>query len=78
MHIHSYLSKNEVIGLLGGNCFETDQRVPGTRDKIKLLVVTKIYPAQSNIQIPAVRHKNCEISDEEQIRIQEQMEKDKV
>lgn len=45
MHIHSYLSKNEVIGLLGGNCFETNQFMSGTRDKVKILVVTKIYPA---------------------------------
>lgn len=49
MHIHSYLSKNEVIGLLGGKCFETNQFVPGTREKIKIILVTKIYPAQSNI-----------------------------
>lgn len=71
MHIHSYLSKNEVIGLLGGKCFETSQFVPGTRDKIKILVVTKIYPAQSSISIPKVRHTNCEISPEDQIKIQE-------
>ena len=45
MHIHSYLSKHEVIGLLGGSCFETNELVPGTREKVKILVVTKIYPS---------------------------------
>lgn len=69
MHIHSYLSKNEVIGLLGGSCFDTNQFVPGTREKVKILVVTKIYPARSSISIPLVRLKNCEISDQDQIRI---------
>ena len=71
MHIHSYLSKNEVIGMLGGKSFESNEFVPGTRDRVYILIVTKIYPSSSNITIPSQRLKNCEISDEEQIKIQE-------
>ena len=70
MHIHSYLSKNEIIGLLGGKVYNT--KIPyskGGKDHVKILVISKIYPSESCIQVPSVRLKNCEISDEEQIKI---------
>jgi proteasome lid subunit RPN8/RPN11 len=41
-------------------------------------VITKIYTAESCIKNANGRQKNCEISDEEQIKISMQMEKDKV
>jgi proteasome lid subunit RPN8/RPN11 len=70
MYIHSYLSKHEVIGLLGGITYQ--------RENIKYLVISKIYNAESCIQSQTVRLKNCEISDEEQIKIQDLMDKDGV
>ena len=69
MYIHSYLSKNEIIGLLGGKAYETNILMKNGKDHIKILVVSKIYPSESCIKIPSVRLKNCEISDEEQIKI---------
>ena len=42
MYIHSYLSKHEVIGLLGGITYQ--------RENIKYLVISKIYTAESCIQ----------------------------
>ena len=69
MYIHSYLSRNEIIGLLGGKLYETNLTMKSGKDKIMVLVVSKIYPSESCIKIPSVRLKNCEISDEEQIKI---------
>lgn len=69
MHIHAYLSRNEVIGLLGGTSYESNKTFSETGERIKILVVSKIYPSESCISIPSVRLKNCEISDEEQIKI---------
>jgi hypothetical protein len=65
MYIHSYLSKNEVIGLLGGNTFETNIYLPGSMEPVKYLVISKIYTADSCIKHATGRQKNCEISDEE-------------
>lgn len=78
MLIHSYLSKNEVIGLLGGKFYNTNTFIKGTQEPVKYLIVNKIYPSESCIANPSVRLKNCEISDQNQIKIQEQMEKDGV
>jgi hypothetical protein len=38
-------------------------------EKVKYLIVSKIYPTESCVQDPVDRLKNCEISDNEQIRI---------
>jgi len=65
MYIHSYLSKNEIIGLLGGKLYETNQYLKNSKEQIKILVISKIYPSESCIKIPSVRLKNCEISDKE-------------
>jgi len=64
MYLHTYLSKNEVIGLLGGKIYETNQyyKSGSFKERIKILVVSKIYPSESCIKIPSVRLKNCEIS----------------
>jgi len=78
MYIHSYLSKNEIIGLLGGKSYRTNELVKGSKEQGRILVISRIYPSDSCIKIPSVRLKNCEISDEEQIKIQDQMEKDGV
>lgn len=59
MYIHSYLSKHEVIGLLGGMCYQSSS------ENSKYLVISKIYAAESCIESQTVRLKNCEISDEE-------------
>jgi hypothetical protein len=59
MYIHSYLSKHEVIGLLGGMCYWSHS------ENAKYLVISKIYAAESCIESQTVRLKNCEISDEE-------------
>jgi hypothetical protein len=69
MYIHSYLSKNEVIGLLGGISYDTKIHIAGHEGTVKNLVITKIYTADSCIKSPNGRQKNCEISDEEQIKI---------
>ena len=78
MFIHSYLSKHEVIGLLGGRTYDSGCFMKGTGEPIKYLIVSKIYPSESCTKQPSVRLKNCEISDEQQIKIQEQMDKDGV
>jgi hypothetical protein len=69
MYIHSYLSRNEIIGMLGGKCYKTNEFVSGSKEPIQVLIVSKIYPSESNIKIPAVRLKNCEISYQNQIQI---------
>ena len=71
MYIHSYLSKNEVIGLLGGKCYESNVFLKGSLEPVKYLVVSKIYPAESCVSNSSTRIKNCEISDAEQIKIQD-------
>jgi hypothetical protein len=66
MYIHSYLSKNEVIGMLGGRSYDTRINLKGsTTETVKILVITKIYTSESCIQDHEVRKVNCEISDEE-------------
>jgi hypothetical protein len=47
MYIHSYLSKNEVIGLLGGKFYNANDCIKGTNEPIRYLIVSKIYPAES-------------------------------
>lgn len=78
MYIHSYLSKHEVIGLLGGRTYDSGFYMKGSNEPIKYLIVSKIYPSESCTKTPSVRLKNCEISDDQQIKIQEQMDKDGV
>lgn len=80
MYIHSYLSKNEVIGLLGGHIYETNIPIINStqNEKVKYLIVSKIYPTESCVLNPADRLKNCEISDNEQIRINNQIDRDGV
>ena len=78
MYIHSYLSKNEVIGLLGGKAYDSSVCMKGSNEPIRYLIVSKIYPSESCIKTPSVRLKNCEISDDQQIKIQDQMDKDGV
>jgi len=78
MYIHSYLSKNEIIGLLGGRRYDTNEFGSNLRNSKKILVVNKIYPCSSCINTPSERLKNCEISVKDQIRVQEEMEKDGV
>mmetsp|Transcript_39846 Transcript_39846/g.61034 ORF Transcript_39846/g.61034 Transcript_39846/m.61034 type:complete len:162 (+) Transcript_39846:635-1120(+) len=79
MFIHSYLSKNEVIGLLGGKIYESKitLRHEHPPTNIKFIVVNKIYPAESCIE-PCKRLKNCEILPTDQVRIYEEMKKDGV
>lgn len=67
MYIHSYLSKHEVIGLLGGITYQSME----SGKPVKYLVISKIYTAESCIESQTVRLKNCEISDAEQIKIQD-------
>ena len=70
MYIHSYLSKHEVIGMLGGQVYQSIFSLKNeVQQPIKYIVINKIYPSESCISKPEVRLKNCEISDEEQIRI---------
>ena len=78
MYIHSYLSKNEVIGLLGGKHYETNITINGVEEKRIYIVISKIYPAESCTHSLEARKVNCEISDEDHIRISDQMEKDGV
>ena len=78
MYIHSYLSKNEVIGLLGGKVYNSTIYIKGSAEPVKFLIVSKIYPADSCISNSSARIKNCEISGEDQSKISEQMEKDDV
>ena len=47
MYIHSYLSKNEVIGILGGQIYTTNVRYSSSEDTVRILVVSKIYPVES-------------------------------
>ena len=47
MYIHSYLSKNEVIGLLGGRHYESNVNRGGIEEKITYIVISKVYPAES-------------------------------
>ena len=63
MLIHSYLSKNEVIGLLGGKFYNSSTTIKGSQEPVKYLIVSKIYPSESCIANPSVRLKNCEMSD---------------
>lgn len=65
MYIHSYLSKNEVIGLLGGKSYDSSVCMKGSNEPIRYLIVSKIYPSESCIKTPSVRLKNCEISDDQ-------------
>lgn len=82
MLIHAYLSKNEVIGLLGGKIYKSDHPIKYQTTKsnelVEILVISKIYPTESCIRKPSERLKNCEISYEEQIRITDQMDRDGV
>ena len=78
MYIHSYLSKHEVIGLLGGKVYKTNINLPGQIEPVHYIIISKVYAAESCIESTTVRLKNCEISDEEQIKIQDQMDKDGV
>lgn len=64
MYIHSYLSKNEVIGILGGQIYKTNLRYSTTSDDtVRILVVSKIYPVESCVHNAKDRLQNCEISD---------------
>jgi hypothetical protein len=65
MYIHSYLSKNEVIGLLGGKSYDTTEVIGKTQVARRILIVNKFYPCTSCINQPIKRLKNCEISDSE-------------
>ena len=47
-------------------------------DKVRILVVSKIYPTESCVHEPSERLRNCEISDTEQIRINQQIDRDGV
>jgi len=47
MYIHSYLSRNEVIGLLGGRHYETIVNSNGIEEKKIYIIISKIYPAES-------------------------------
>ena len=60
-----------MIGLLGGHIYETSIPILNNNqnEKVKYLVVSKIYPTESCVHNPCDRLKNCEISDNEQIRI---------
>jgi hypothetical protein len=65
MMVHAYLSKNEVIGILAGQIYETELPFSIRPDKVRILVVSKIYPTESCVHEPAERLRNCEISDTE-------------
>ena len=79
MYIHSYLSKNEVIGLLGGRHYETTVNRNGVEEKLIYIVISKVYAAEScTHNVNSQRNVNCEISDSETIRITEMMDKDQV
>ena len=78
MLVHAYLSKNEVIGILGGQIYDTKLKYSLGNENVKILVVSKIYPTESCVENPTERLRNCEISDEEQIRINSQIDKDGV
>jgi len=45
MCIHAYLSKHEVIGLLGGKCYDSTDMFEG--QPIKYIIITKIYQSDS-------------------------------
>lgn len=80
MMVHAYLSKNEVIGILAGQIYETSIpfSIRPTDEKVRVLVVSKIYPTESCVHEPAERLRNCEISDAEQVRINQQIDRDGV
>jgi len=65
MFIHAYLSKNEVIGILGGQIYETNIQVKGTNETVKYIVISRIYPTESCTSNERDRKQNCEISDME-------------
>jgi len=65
MYIHAYLSKNEVIGILGGQIYETNILVKGTAETVKYIVISRIYPTESCTANERERKQNCEISDME-------------
>lgn len=78
MQVHAYMSKNEVIGILAGQIYQTKLKYTGGTDLVKVIVISKIYPTESCIHNATERLRNCEISDGEQIRINSQIDKDGV
>jgi hypothetical protein len=47
MYIHAYLSKHEVIGMLGGHIYDSNILIKGTYDTVKYIVISRIYPTES-------------------------------
>ena len=51
MYIHSYLSKHEVIGLLGGRHYESTYPYKGDKkdgeQTVKFIIISKIYISES-------------------------------
>ena len=65
MLVHAYMSKNEVIGILAGQIYETKLKYPSGNELVKIIVISKIYPTESCVASSAERLRNCEISDTE-------------
>ena len=59
LNVHSHLSKNEVIGFLGGFCFESK-----TNQNQKYILIHQAYPCNSTIQNMKERQKNVELCPE--------------
>ena len=55
MFIHAYLSKNEVIGMLGGHIYNTNCRIPNTFELVKYIIISRIYPTESCTPNPSDR-----------------------
>ena len=47
MFVHAYLSKHEVIGMLGGNIYDTNIPINGTKETVKYIIISRIYPTES-------------------------------
>mmetsp|Transcript_18442 Transcript_18442/g.17563 ORF Transcript_18442/g.17563 Transcript_18442/m.17563 type:complete len:247 (+) Transcript_18442:666-1406(+) len=58
LNIHSHLSKNEVIGYLGGFCFDTKD------NSQKYILIHQAYPCKSIVENQRERSKNVEICPE--------------